>query len=118
MTRTKIHVGLRTIKTALAVTLALLAAGLIGSATPIFSAIGAISAMSRTLGDAMKACLTQITGCIVGCTVGCLFAIMFPAVPPVLVGCGIVLVILLGLRLHSGVCHSAFLYCICIHLLI
>ena len=101
MTRTKIHVGLRTIKTALAVTLALLAAGLIGSATPIFSAIGAISAMSRTLGDAMKACLTQITGCIVGCTVGCLFAIMFPAVPPVLVGCGIVLVILLGLRLHS-----------------
>ena len=69
MNRTKIHVGLRTVKTALAVTLALAAAGLFGSAMPIFSAIGAISAMSRTLGDAMKACLTQLVGCVIGCAV-------------------------------------------------
>lgn len=99
--RTKIHVGLRTIKTALAVTLALLAARLLGSAMPIFSAIGAISAMSRTLGDALTACLTQLTGCVIGCTVGCLFLLMFPATPPVLIGLGIVLVILLGLRVHA-----------------
>lgn len=99
--RTKIHVGLRTIKTALAVTLALLAARLFGSAMPIFSAIGAISAMSRTLGDALTACLTQLTGCVIGCTIGCLFLLMFPATPPVVIGLGIVLVILLGLRLHS-----------------
>lgn len=101
MNRTKIHVGLRTVKTALAVTLALAAAGLFGSAMPIFSAIGAISAMSRTLGDAMKACLTQLAGCVIGCTVGCVFLLLFPFESPAIIGLGIVLVIVLGLRLHS-----------------
>ncbi len=101
MVKTRIHLGLRTIKTALAVTLALTIAGLLGSAMPIFSAIGAISAMSRTLKDALTACLTQLTGCVVGCVIGCLFLVMFPHTPPILIGLGVILVILLGLRLHS-----------------
>lgn len=100
LTRTRIHVGLRTIKTALAVMLALAVAELLGSAMPIFSAIGAISAMSRTLGDALTACLTQLAGCVTGCVIGCLFLLMFPFESPLLIGLGIVLVILLGLRLH------------------
>ena len=76
MYRTKIHLGLRTVKTALAVTLALTAAELVHSTMPIFSAIGAISAMSRTLGDALTACLTQLAGCVCGCLIGLLFLLV------------------------------------------
>ena len=110
MVKTRIHLGLRTIKTALAVTLALTIAGLLGSAMPIFSAIGAISAMSRTLKDALTACLTQLTGCVVGCVIGCLFLVMFPHTPPILIGLGVILVILLGLRLLNLQSHYPVLF--------
>ena len=118
MYRTKIHLGLRTVKTALAVTLALTAAELVHSTMPIFSAIGAISAMSRTLGDALTACLTQLAGCVCGCLIGLLFLLVFPNMEPALIGLGIVLVILLGIRLkiHFAIPLSCIVFvCICLN---
>lgn len=118
MNRMRIHVGLRTVKTALAVTLALTAAGLVHSTMPIFSAIGAISAMSRTLGDALTACLTQLAGCVCGCVIGGLFLLMFPNMVPPLIGVGIVLVILLGIRLkiQFAIPLSCIVFvCICLN---
>lgn len=118
MNRTRIHLGLRTVKTALAVTLALAAAELTHSTMPIFSAIGAISAMSRTLGDALTACLTQLAGCVCGCVVGFLFLTLFPNMGPARIGVGIVLVILLGIRLkiHFAIPLSCIVFvCICLN---
>ena len=99
MNRLKIHVGLRTIKTALAVMLALALAQARGSTLPIFSAIGAIVAMSRTLGDALTACLTQLAGIVCGCAIGVLFVLLLPAQSPVVIGLGIVVVISVTIRL-------------------
>lgn len=118
LNRTRIHLGLRTLKTALAVTLALFAAELAHSTMPIFSAIGAISAMSRTLGDAITACLTQLAGCVCGCVIGCLFLLLFPQMAPPLIGLGIVLVILVGLRLkiQFAIPLSCIVFvCICLN---
>lgn len=99
MNRLKFHVGLRTIKTGLAVMLALAVAQLMNSAMPIFAAIGAIVAMSRTLGDALTACLTQLAGTVCGCVIGILFLLLLPAQSPVVIGLGIVLVIAVTVRL-------------------
>ena len=60
------HLGLRTVKTGLAVALALFFADLRGSPLPIFAAIGAIVAMSRTVGDAFETCRTQFFGILLG----------------------------------------------------
>ena len=60
------HIGLRTVKTGLAVALALFFADLRSSPLPIFAAIGAIVAMSRTVGDAFETCRTQFFGILLG----------------------------------------------------
>ena len=60
------HIGLRTVKTGLAVALALFFADLRSSPLPIFAAIGAIVAMSRTVGDAFETCRTQFFGILFG----------------------------------------------------
>lgn len=93
------HLGLRTAKTALAVALALLFAALRNSPAPIFAGIGAIVAMSRTLEDSVRACLTQLAGITCGMALACVLRALVPnSVPAVLYaavgGVGIVLVIL------------------------
>lgn len=71
------HIGLRTIKTAIAVALALLIADLRGSPAAIFAAIGAIVAMNRTLGDAVQSCLTQFFGILLGAGFGSIMVLVF-----------------------------------------
>lgn len=68
------HIGLRTVKTGLAVALALFFADLRSSPLPIFAAIGAIVAMNRTVGDAFETCRTQFFGihCSVRASARCL----------------------------------------------
>lgn len=92
-TRAFTHIGLRTIKTGIAVALALLIVNFRGSPAPIFAAIGAISAMSRALADAVKTCLTQFAGIIAGAIIGCIFIALFPQYSLLFVGAGIILVI-------------------------
>ncbi len=90
----RLHIGLRTVKTGLAVALALLAASLRDAAMPIFAAIGAIGAMSRTLYDSRRACLTQFVGILLGCTLAYGFVTIFPFYrDPAAIGLGLIAMI-------------------------
>ncbi|MGE4549430.1 MAG: aromatic acid exporter family protein [Intestinibacillus sp.] len=93
------HLGLRTVKTGLAVALALLFAALRNSPAPIFAGIGAIVAMSRTLEDSVRACLTQLAGITCGMVIACVLRALAPVVSVpaayyAVGGVGIILVIL------------------------
>lgn len=94
------HIGLRTVKTGLAVALALLFASLRGSPLPIFAAIGAIVAMSRTVGDAFETCRTQFFGILLGAGFGTVFVHVFEGLRWFGTGVGIILLILLCIRLR------------------
>ena len=93
----KVPVGLRTLKTAVAVVLALLVVRVYGSATPasvIFATLGAMSAVGPTFRASVAACLTQICSVLVGAAISlCMSAL---PIPP-MVGVGIGVVILLWL---------------------
>ena len=89
-----LHIGLRTVKTGLAVTLALLVAGMRDAATQIYAVIGAIGAMSRTLHDSRLTCLTQFLGILVGCTLAYVFVALLPFYQdPGAIGLGLILII-------------------------
>ncbi len=90
----KSPVGMRTVKTALAVILALLVVEQYGAspAKVVFATIGAISAVAPTFTASLLACLTQICGV----TVGVLLALAMTAlnVPDMLaVGIGIIVIL-------------------------
>lgn len=99
MRKWKPHVGLRTVKTALAVTLGLFFAQLRGSPSPIFAAIAAIGAMSRIVSDAVETCVTQFFGILLGVGVSILFVSLFHDVNCVVIGIGMVFLILLCVEL-------------------
>ncbi len=94
------HIGLRTIKTGLAVALALFFAGLRGSPAPIFAAIGAIVAMSRTVGDAFPSCRTQFFGILLGAGFGAVFVGLWSSLGCFGIGLGLIVLILLCVRLR------------------
>ncbi|MDY3618030.1 FUSC family protein [Agathobaculum sp.] len=94
------HIGLRTVKTAAAVALALWLADLRGSPAPIFAAIGAIVAMNRTLGDAKQSCLTQLAGIALGAGFGWLFVTLFEEFRYIGIGLGIIALILMCVKLR------------------
>ena len=94
------HIGLRTVKTALAVALALFLVDLRGSPAPIFAGIGAIVAMNRTLGDAFQSCLTQFFGILLGAGFGAVFVTLFEQTRYIGVGLGLIGLIFLCVRLH------------------
>lgn len=100
MARLVPHIGLRTVKTGLAVALALFFADLRGSPAPIFAAIGAISAMSRTVGDAFETCRTQFAGILLGACCGVLLTDMFSGLRYLGIGLGLILLILVCVRLR------------------
>lgn len=76
----KVPVGMRTIKTALAVTLSLMVVEYYGASTAkvVFATIGAISAVGPTFTASLLACMTQICGV----TVGALLAMGADGAPP------------------------------------
>ena len=96
------HIGLRTVKTGLAVLIALLLDSLRPSAMPIFAAIGAIEVMSRTLSDAKSAAATQLAGTACGAAAGCLLMLLMPHYRYLAIGIGLVLLIPLCQPLRIG----------------
>lgn len=96
------HIGLRTIKTGLAVVLALLLDSLRPNPLPIFAAIGAIVVMSRTLSDAITAATTQLAGITCGALAGCLFTLLFPNDRYIAIGLGLILLIPICQPLRIG----------------
>lgn len=90
----KIPVGMRTVKTALSVMLALLVVEQYGAspAKVVFATIGAISAVAPTFIASLQACLTQICGVGVGVLLALLMMVL--NVPDMLaVGIGIILIL-------------------------
>lgn len=96
------HIGLRTVKTGLAVILALLLDSLRPTPIPIFAAIGAIVVMSRTLSDAITAATTQLAGITCGALAGCLFTLLFPNDRYIAIGLGLILLIPICQPLRIG----------------
>lgn len=95
----RVRIGLRAVKTALAVGLSLLVAHLLGSSLPIFAVIGAISVMSRNLNDTLHECLTQLAGTVIGFCVASCFVVLLPH-PSFFLWMGLGTLIVIGLCLQ------------------
>ena len=90
----KVPVGLRTIKTAVAVILALLVVQPYGATTAkvVFATIGAMSAVGPTFKASLAACLTQFCSVTVGAVLS--IVMMWLQVPPIpAVGIGIIILL-------------------------
>jgi len=101
--RSRFHVGLRTVKTAAAVVLAMIVVELYGATTSklIFAMLGAMAAVQPTFKESWESCLTQIVGVLFGAAVAAVL-LTLPIHPVVAVGIGMVLVITLynGLKIR------------------
>lgn len=97
----KFHVGLRTIKTAAAVIIAMVIVNSYGTSASklIFAMLGAMAAVQPTFQESLEACLTQIVGVFFGAVTGVLL-LYLPLPPLAVAGIGIVLVITLYNTLH------------------
>ena len=90
----RLRIGPRTLKTALAVTLSIIAVYFYGSGTSnlIFATIGALSAMENTFKDSLRSCISQIVGVIMGAVMGVIL-LSFHLHPLLASGIGIIIVI-------------------------
>ena len=94
--RIKIPIGLRTVKTAVAVIIAILVVELLGTTDSklIFAMLGAMAAVQPTFKESVEAFLSQIIGVIFGAIAGiALLALHMPSL--ITIGIGIILVITL-----------------------
>ncbi len=103
----KIHIGLRTLKTALAVIIAMVIVDYYGTTSSklIFAMLGAMASMMPTFKESLESCLTQIIGVLFGAVAGLMLnSLPFPDLAEA--GIGIVLVITLynalGIRFSPG----------------
>lgn len=90
----RLRIGPRTLKTALAVTLSIVMVSFYGSSTSnlIFATIGALSAMGATFKESLESCFSQIAGVLFGAIAGVLLLAMH--MPTLLAsGIGVIVVI-------------------------
>ena len=99
--RFRFHIGLRTVKTAAAVIIAMMIVESYGATTSkiIFAMLGAMAAVQPTFKDSLESCFTQITGVLFGAWVG-LILMLFRLPPLVATGAGIIMVITLYNAFH------------------
>ena len=97
----RLHIGLRTLKTVVAVIISMILVELYGTTSSklIFAMLGAMAAMEPTFNDSLLACVTQIVGVFFGAVVGVVLQAL-PIQPLVATGIGIVLVITAYNGLH------------------
>lgn len=90
----RFRIGLRTIKTAVAVSIAMLIVTSYGATTSklIFAMLGAMAAMEPTFKESLESCLTQIVGMIFGMLAGVLL-LNLPLNSLLVAGIGIIFVI-------------------------
>lgn len=107
----RIPIGLRTVKTALAVVLSMLVVDFFGTSSSklIFAMLGALAAVQPTFTESLESCLTQIVGVFLGAVAGALLTVM--NLPP-LVAAGIGIVLVLSLYNGFKIRFSAGLACI------
>jgi len=92
----RFHIGLRTVKTAIAVVIAMIIVDAYGATASklIFATLGAMAAVQPTFKESLSSCLTQIIGVFFGAAVGiALLALPLPDLAAT--GIGIILVITL-----------------------
>jgi len=99
--RTRFHVGLRTIKTVVAVIVSMVIVDAYGATTSklIFAMLGAMAAVQPTFRESLESCMTQIVGVLFGGLAGVLL-VALPVPYLVSTGIGIVLVITFYNVLH------------------
>lgn len=103
----KVKLGLRTVKTAVAVVISLALAELFGRSDGklIFAVLGVMAAVQPTFKESWESCLTQILGVILGAITGLLLHLI-PISPAITSGAGVLLVIVtynsLGIRFSPG----------------
>lgn len=108
----RFHLGLRTVKTAVAAVLAMVLVGLYGAneSNVFFAIMGAMVVMEPTFKGSVEACLNQLIGVSFGAVMGLiLFGLRLP--PLVALGIGIVLVIVLynGLKIRFSPTLACFM---------
>ena len=97
----KVPIGLRTVKTAVAVIAAMLIVDAYGTSSSklIFAMLGAMAAVQQTFKESVESCVAQIGGVLFGAAAAVL--LLYCSLPPVMIaGMGIILVITLYNLLH------------------
>ncbi|SET01986.1 Uncharacterized membrane protein YgaE, UPF0421/DUF939 family [Natronincola peptidivorans] len=92
-------IGLRTIKTGIAVTLSLLVSNILGIESPFYAAIAAIIVMQPTVSDSWKIGVNRLLGTMIGAAVGVAFVSISPG-NPLLGGVGVIVLILATNKLN------------------
>lgn len=107
----RFHIGLRTLKTAVAVILSMMIVNGLGTTDSrmIFAMLGAMAAVQPTFKDSVQAGLTQVVGVLFGAVVSVLL-LLIPIPHLVIAGIGIVLVI--SLYNAFGISFSPILPCL------
>lgn len=97
----RLHIGLRTAKTAAAVILSMIIVDYLGTSASklIFAMLGAMAAVQPTFKESFESCLTQIVGVIFGALIGVVLSVL-PISNISATGIGIILVIILYNTLH------------------
>lgn len=92
----RIHIGRRTLKSAIAVIIALIIVSMYGTSSEtsrmVFAMLGAMSAMENTFKQSLEACMTQIIGMILGAVIAALVSLL-PIPSLLMVGIGVVSII-------------------------
>lgn len=96
MKNRKLHVGLRTVKTAVAIIIAMILVEPYGATSSrlIFAMLGAMAVVQPTFRESLEACVSQTVGVIVGVAMGILF-LALPTGPLASVLIGVILIIAL-----------------------
>lgn len=109
----RIHIGRRTLKSAIAVILSLMVVSLFGttsaSSRMVFAMLGAMSAMENTFKQSLEACFSQFIGMILGAIVAAGLSFV-PIHSMVTVGIGVVIIIVIYNVL--GIYYSPNLPCL------
>ena len=103
----KVHVGLRTVKTAVAIIAAMVIVDQFGATSSrlIFAMLGAMSAVQPTFRDSVETCITQIVGVVLGALAG-LLLLSFPISHLTAVGIGTIALITIYNLLHISASPS------------
>lgn len=106
-------IGMRTIKTAIAVSLAIGISKLLRMEYPLYAAIAAIISMQNTLNESFKAGRNRVLGTMIGAMIGVVFAFINPE-SIILIGIGIIMVIYICnlLKWNSSISIAAVVFCV------
>lgn len=112
----RFRIGLRTIKTALAVIISMVIVYFYGTTDSrlIFAMLGAMAAVQPSFKESLESCLTQIVGVMIGALIGIIF-LALPLHPLAISGFGIIVVITLYNKFH--ITYSPTLACLIVVIL-